>query len=87
MSAEAAMRLSPHLQQLAQSLGEVLAEIAGEDVAFVLVIQAGHVAQYIANVQRKDGVAVLEDLLARWKAGAADLPAQFNPDIPKGPLQ
>ena len=40
--------------------------------------------QYVANVKREEGVALLEDLLARWKAGRADIPAHYNPDLKLG---
>jgi len=75
-------RLSIRLQDIAQSLAEVLDEVAGEPVPFVLVLQADKVAQYISNCDRKDGRELIESLLARWKAGRADIPAHYNPDLP-----
>ena len=42
-------KLSVRLQDVAQSLSEVLDEIAGEPIAFVLVLQADKTAQYISN--------------------------------------
>jgi len=80
MSASA--RLSVRLQDIAQSLAEVLDEVAGEPIAFVLVLQADKVAQYVSNCGRKDGRELIESLLARWKAGRADIPAHYNPDLP-----
>ena len=80
MSASA--RLSVRLQEIAQSLGEVLDDVAGEPIAFVLVLQADKTAQYISNCDRKDGRELIESLLARWKAGRADIPAHYNPDLP-----
>lgn len=81
MSASA--RLSVRLQEIAQALAEALDEVAGEPIAFVLVLQAGKVAQYVSNCDRKDGRELIESLLARWKAGRADIPAHYNPDLPK----
>lgn len=81
MSASA--RLSVRLQDVAQSLAEVLDEIAGEPIAFVLVLNADKTAQYISNCDRKDGRELIESLLARWKAGRADIPAHYNPDLPR----
>ena len=79
MSASA--RLSVRLQDIAQSLAEVLDEVAGEPIAFVLVLQADKAAQYISNCDRTDGRELIESLLARWKAGRADIPAHYNPDL------
>lgn len=73
--------LSVRLQDIAQSLAEVLDEVAGEPVAFVLVLQADKAAQYISNCDRKDGRELIDSLLQRWKAGRADIPAHMNPDI------
>ncbi len=80
----ASMRLSVSLQTVAQFLDEVLTEAAGERVSYVLVVQADEVAQYVSNTERKDGKELLESLLARWKANRADIPAHYNPDLPKG---
>ena len=77
----ASARLSVRLQDIAQSLAEVLDEVAGEPIAFVLVLNADKTAQYISNCDRKDGTELIESLLARWKAGRADIPAHYNPDL------
>lgn len=79
MSASA--RLSVRLQDIAQSLAEVLDEVAGQPVPFVLVLQADEVSQYISNCDRKDGRELIESLLERWKANRADIPAHYNPDL------
>ena len=79
MSASA--RLSVRLQDIAQSLSEVLDEVAGEPVPFVLMLNADKVAQYISNCDRKDGRELIEMLLGRWKAGRADILARYNPDL------
>ena len=74
-------RLSVRLQDIAQSLSEVLDEVAGEPIAFVLVLQADQAAQYVSNCERKDGRELIQILLARWEAGRADIPAHYNPDL------
>ncbi|MEY5098662.1 MAG: hypothetical protein RJA36_1381, partial [Pseudomonadota bacterium] len=38
-------------------------------------------AQYVSNATRDDGRELIESLLARWKAGRADIPAHYNPDL------
>lgn len=77
----ASLNLSLRLQDIAEALGEVLDEVAGEPIAFVLVLNADKVAQYVSNCDRKDGIELIESLLARWKAGRADIPAHYNPDL------
>lgn len=76
-------RISIALQDIAGGINHVLREVAGEDIAFVLVCQADGVAQYVSNATRQDGAALLESLLERWKAGRADIPAHYNPDLKK----
>lgn len=74
-------RLSLAMQDIANGLNEYLKVIAGEEIAFVLIIQADKVAQYVSNASRADGTELIEDLLARWKANRADIPAHYNPDL------
>jgi Mn-containing catalase len=78
------LRVSLALQQIASNLNELLTEIAGEEIAFVLVVQADKVAQYVSNTKREEGAELIESLLARWKAGRADIPAHYNPDLRRG---
>lgn len=80
----ASERLSVLLPTLADLIEGALKEITGQHVPFVLVLQVDEIAQYIANVKREDGKAIIEELLARWKAGRADIPAHYNPNLPKG---
>jgi len=77
----ASLNLSLRMQDIAQSLADVLADVAGEPIAFVLVLNADKTAQYVSNASRADGVEMIESLLARWKAGRADIPAHYNPDL------
>ena len=77
----ASMRLSLRMQDISQSLDDILAEVCGERVSFVLVVQADLVAQYTSNSSRADGTALIESLLARWKTNRADIPAYMNPDL------
>ena len=84
----ASLRLSVRLQDIAQSLADVLDKVAGEPIPFVLVLSADKTAQYISNCARKDGRELIESLLARWMAGRADIPAHYNPDLrPTDPPQ
>lgn len=83
MSASA--RLSVRLQDIAKSLADILDEVAGEPIAFVLVLQADQVAQYVSNASRKDGRELLQSLMDRWDAKRADIPAHYNPDLRQPP--
>jgi len=76
-------RLSINLQSVAEGLSAFLDALAGEPVPFVLLLSADGTAQYVSNLTRRDGVELIESLLARWKAGRADIPAHYNPDLKK----
>lgn len=75
--------VSLRLQDIAASLSEVLEEIAGEPIAFVLIVSVEKTAQYVSNANRQDGTEIVESLLGRWKANRADIPAHYNPDLKK----
>jgi len=81
MSESVSVKLSIALQEISHILDAMLEQAAGERISFVLILQAEHVAQYVSNTKRADGVALIENLLARWKADRADIPAHYNPDI------
>lgn len=74
-------KVSLRLQDVAAGLSDILEEIAGEPIAFVLVVSVDKTAQYISNASRADGTEMIESLLARWKAKRADIPAHYNPDL------
>lgn len=76
-----AVQVSLRLQDIAQSLDDIFTQIAGERLAFVLVVSVDDVSQYVSNASREDGTALIESLLARWKANRADIPAHYNPDL------
>lgn len=81
MNKQQAVQVSVSLQQLATVVDDFLTARAGERVAFVLVVSTDGVSQYISNASRADGTELIEALLARWKAGRADIPAHMNPDL------
>ena len=68
---------------IAQYLNDLLTEAAGEEVAWVLVVQADEEPNYVSNAARPDGRALIETLLQRWDAGRSDIPAHYNPDLPR----
>jgi hypothetical protein len=81
MNKQQAMQVSVSLQELATVVDDFLTARCGERVAFVLVVATDGVSQYISNASRADGTDLIEALLARWKAGRADIPAHMNPDL------
>lgn len=83
----ASLKFSVQAQVLASALSDLLEEMTGEPMAFVLIVQADQVAQYVSNVERKDGVDLIESLLARWKAGRADIPAHYNDQLKEWPKE
>ncbi len=83
MTTTVSMRLSVSLQGIASQIEDALADAAGQRVHWVLIVNADDVSQYVSNGDRKNGAELIESLLARWKAGRADIPAHMNPDLPK----
>lgn len=84
---EAAKKLAVQIQPLAAALEDMLMGMAGERVSFVLLLSVGQVMQYAANVEREDGMKILRELLERWEANRADIPAHMNPDLHPGVLE
>ena len=85
MSKAQIIAVSVALPQLAEVVDNFLAAQAGERVPFVIVLEVGGVTQYVSNTKRADGVAMIEHLFSRWKAGRADIPAHYNPDLREPP--
>ena len=74
--------LCVNLQEIAQAIAEMLHAAAGKPIAFVLVASVGKAAQYVSNVDRKDGMHLLDTVLTAWKERRADLtPAHNKPDL------
>lgn len=73
--------VSVALQEIAQSIDDMLAAAAGDRIMFVMICQVDGTSQYISNGDRADGTNLIKDLLARWEAGKADIPAHLNPDL------
>jgi len=56
------------LQLLAQVIDRSLRLANGKRVAWALVLQVGEAAQYVSNCERADGLALVEEMLATWRA-------------------
>jgi hypothetical protein len=79
------LKVSLAMQAIADQLSGMLSAAAGEEIAFVLIVQADNIAQYVSNAKREDGTKLIESLLARWKDKRADIPAHYNPDLKDKP--
>lgn len=76
LTLSASLNLSIRLQAIAQALEDTLNEAAGEPCAFVLVLQADGVAQYVSNCDRKDGRELIESLFSKAKDAVGILEAK-----------
>lgn len=72
---DSAAKVSRELQGIAQALDKVLAEVAGERVAFTLLVFTEGRANYVSSASREDSVRELKELLALWESGEEDVPA------------
>lgn len=75
MTAQADLKISEKLQDLARAIDSVLFAVAGEPVRFSLFVWSEGRSQYVSNVQRPDVITAVEETVARWKAGMPDVPA------------
>lgn len=71
----AALKVSRELQQIAQRLDGDLERVAGTRVGFTLFVWTDGRSNYISTADRAEMIAVLEQHIAGWKQGAADMPA------------
>lgn len=67
--------VSLRLQDLARELDRRLEDIAGEPVAFTLIVFTAPRASYISNARREESVREIKYLLSLWEQGMPDVPA------------
>lgn len=72
---DAQEKISRELQNIARGLGDVLNDVAGEEVAFSLFVWTKGRSNYINTADRATVIAVLEEHIKGWKAGMPDIPA------------
>lgn len=74
--------LSRNLQAIAGGLEDILKELYGEKVGFILVLSPLNrktpEVQYIANVDRADATNILRTLKERWDTTVPDVPAHLK---------
>lgn len=69
-----ARRVSENLQRLAQGIDAAIEAIAGERIAFTLVVFTPQSGNYISSASRQENVRELEHLLRMWREGKPDVP-------------
>ncbi|MBN9459013.1 MAG: hypothetical protein J0I54_20465 [Bosea sp.] len=74
--------VSRDLRRIAGVVDEEIREAAGEPVAFTLFVWTKGRCSYISSAtERGEIITVLGAMIARWKAGEADIPAHLaRPD-------
>lgn len=71
--------VSRAMQPIAAMLDEEIERVAGEPVAFSLFVWTKGRCSYISSgTDRTQIITVLEAMIARWKAGAPDVPAHLT---------
>lgn len=82
MSNTQAKKVSMVLQRISHEINASLRNAAGEECAFMLILQTPDgVVQYISNVARADAAMLMVTQLQHWDAGRADIPAHYNPNL------
>lgn len=76
MTGSASHKVSRELQTIARELTARLDGVAGESTSWSLFVWTEGRASYIGHyADRAQVIAVLETMIARWKAGMPDVPA------------
>jgi hypothetical protein len=74
---ETSRRISEAMQGLARGIDEAIEEIAGERVAFTLIIYSEKVGSYISTASREDNIEQFALLTEQWANGVPDVPAHL----------
>ena len=74
-------KVSLILQRLSHEIDAALEHATGKRISFVSILNTDTHAQYVSNMNRGDGIRLIEALYSRWKIGKADIPAHYNPDL------
>jgi len=72
------VKIGMHMQEIASVIDHLIEGLIGERAPFSLLIWPESKMdrfQYVANCPREDVLRVMKDAVARWEAGAADVPA------------
>jgi hypothetical protein len=75
---EADVRFSLKMRAIAEAIDDVLADQFGERIGFILITapfdRATTEVQYVANVERGQGIDLMNNLYRRWSTGQPDIP-------------
>lgn len=71
----ASIKVSQALQDIAHGLDDALECVAGERVAFTLLVFTEGRASYITTANREESVQQIKHLLDLWEKGMPDIPA------------
>jgi hypothetical protein len=63
------------MQDIARLLDSAIEQVAGERIAFTLMIFTEGRASYISTAKRDDSVREIKTLLSHWEQGMPDVPA------------
>lgn len=75
----ATLEISKALQGLARDLDKRIESLAGERIAFTLLVFTEGRASYISTAVREDSVREIKRLLGIWEQGMPDVPAhEYN---------
>jgi hypothetical protein len=72
---DSTIRLSQGLQGLATVIDQSIEQIAGERVAFTLLVFTEGRASYVSTANREESVREIKTLLSHWEQGMPDVPA------------
>lgn len=69
------IKVSQALNDVAHGLDVLLEDIAGERVAFTLLVFTEGRASYVSTANREESVQQIKHLLELWEKGMPDVPA------------
>lgn len=72
---KATIAVSESLQALAEGIDLAIEQIAGERIAFTLLVYTEGRASYISSCSREEAVKEMRKLLDLWDEGMPDVPA------------
>jgi hypothetical protein len=73
LTPEQQIAVSLRMQRIGRLVAKELRKAAGVPVPFSLFVWGGNRSQYVANVDRGDAMAVMQETLDRWRRHEPDL--------------
>lgn len=84
MTTKLTQYVSISMQELANAADKYLHAIAGKRQSFVIIVaDSDGVAHDVYNCSKADAKTLLEGQIKHWDDGKAEIPAHYNPDLPK----